>query len=524
MADTGGLKNVDYIIDQFGGMRAMARTAGIPVSTIQGWKKRDHIPYDRVDEVLRAAKTNNIALSAKNTANQNIRVQASATTPEEKVIVMDNKTTPTPSADPIQTTAPSAVKPRIDTPTHTPSRPQYDLKKMRSEAVRRSVVTTLGIITVLGGTAWFLFKDEAKSVATLAQDQTQMQTRVSALSTQLNSFEAAVTDGLNGLSDRVTDVAAAVGVERGSDGQIILNNNMSLTERMTALESRLRAGGEEIDLGQILNRFETLNTSVEGQGQMDSALSDLKGIVMILQGRMGQLDSALEKAKQDNDALARSLENVSGRDLSAAAMLLALTQFRESMNREEPFTEDLTVLQELVGTEDPQLTAAINRLAPHAQNGVLTPKGLSEELRTITGDIIMAKLNGEDVSLQDRILARIGQILSIQKDGAPLIATDEQKIIAAAQKQLDSGDVEGALATLNQLKGDAATAAAPFKEKAQGTLAAQSTAALMMQKFIEKMNEPSGIQNMIKDLPAQIQGMTGGTVQQDPASGIVILE
>lgn len=520
MSNTNGLNNVEKIIDRFGGMRAMARKADVPVSTIQGWKKRDHIPSERVDEILQAAKAHNISLGVS--ANENTNPVQPQTPPQTAETAPTQTQSQPLSAQPAPQAqsynAQSPVKPRT-TENVMPRRdyPSIDPRQLRRDTTRRSAITTVSIIAVLGVTGWFLFGNEVKQVTTLAQDQKQIDARVNAISNQYTSFESTVTDGLNSLSSRITDVAAAVGVERNTSGEIVLKDNMSLSQRLTALESRLRAGGEEIDLGQLMTRFDSMQQTAEGQQNMNVALSDLKAIVTMLQGRIGQLDIALEQAKQDNDELAQALENVSGRDLGAAAMLLALTQFRESMNREQPFSEDLEVLQQLVGNDDPALTASINRLAPHAQSGVLTPEGLSQELRTISGDIIVAKLNGEDVSVKDKILGRLGQILSIEKDGKPLVAIEEQKIIAEAQEALDRGDVQSAVAALNRLDGDAAAAAAPFKAKAQGTLAAETTTEMLMEKFFEKLKQPNGVQNMINDV-------TGGGVKQDQASGIIILE
>ena len=535
MTNANGLKNVEKIINDFGGMRPMSRKVEVAVSTIQGWKKRDHIPADRVDEILNAAKKHNVTLNGG--ANQNAVVAPSAPVTKPKI---QNKPVGTPSKPvttaikteekqtaPVQSSAvaPSSVKPKTQTETaHNNAIHTADLAKIRNEAVRRSVLTTLAVIGVIGGAAWFLFGNEVKEVTTFVQNQKQAEATSEGLFNQFFSFEHTVTDGLNSLSSRITDVAASVGVERNASGEVILNNDLSVSERLTALESRLRASGEEIDLGQLMNKFDSLNKTAQGTGNTNAALSDLKGVITILQGRMGQMDAALTEAKQENAVLAESLENVNGRDLGAAAMLLALTQFRDSMNREEPFVDDLAILQELVGTEDPELTADINRLAPYAQNGVLTPEGLSKELRTITGEIVMAKLQGEDVSVQDKILGRLGQILSVEKDGKPLIATREQELIATAQKHLDAGDVQSAVATLNQLDGEAAKAAQPFTQKAMGTLAAQGTTDALMKKFMEKLQDPQGLQNMIQGLPAQIQDMTSGTVVQDDASGIIILQ
>ena len=523
--DDTGLKNVEPLINRFGGMRPMARKVNVPVSTIQGWKKRDTIPSDRVPEIVKAAKANQISLHGYDT--QTVANENAATTTEAKTQASQPTQAAQTSPTPPKTTSKSdTINAQGITPPKTERKTIHlDGAQIKKEAVRRSVITTVSIFAIIAGVGYFLFADDAQKVMSVAQDQRQLDTRINALDDKYASFENTVTDGMNAISQRVTDVAAAVGVERNTQGEIVLNNGMSMTQRLTALESRLRDGdGNEIDLGQMLMNFKSLSSTFDGQTDTNAAMGDLQGIINILQGRVEQMDAALVQAKQDNAQLAQSFENVSGRDLGAAGMLLALTQFRTSMNREEPFVDDLKILQNLVGEDDPELTAAINRLAPHAQSGVLTSEGLSNELKSITGDIIAAKLRGEDVSIKDRIFARVGQILSIEKDGKPIIATREQEIIASAQKSLDDGDVEAAMAQLKQLEGDAADAAQPFMKQIQGTIAANNTSQLLMQKFLDTLQQPGGIQKIINDIPAQIQGATGGTVVQDEASGIIILE
>lgn len=529
-----GIDNAEDVINRFGGIRPMARKMDVPVTTVQGWKKRNFIPEDRVQEVVDAAAKHKVSLdgiSFETTANQNTKGDDDApmSFTETQKAVMDSPVKPRPR--------PESEQPRTST-NNTYTRPAYDRQNVvldatmiKREAVTRSIISTVCILGVLGITGWFLFGKEVQEVSTLARDQRQTEIKINGLSDKFASFETTVTKGLNDLGAHITDIGAAVGVERNEDGQIILNNDLSISERVTALESRLRSAGEEIDLGQMMNRFETLTQSVGGQGEMDAAMADLKTVIASIQGRMGELDMALEKAKEDNDALARSLENVTGRDLSAAAMLLTLTQFRSSMNREEPFAEDLQTLQELVGDDDPELTAAINRLAPHAQSGVLSPAGLKEELKTITGDIVMAKLSGEDVSFKDRVVARIGQILSVEKDGKPVIAIEEQEIIAEAQDYLDKGDVASAMQTLNKLEGDAAKAAQPFQKKAAGTLAAQNAEAVLLQTFLDRLSNPrpqaepempAELQKLMDSIPTMLPGQK--SVKEDPASGIIILE
>jgi hypothetical protein len=504
MTHTDGLKNVDQLINRFGGMRPMARKLDIAVSTIQGWKKRDHIPADRLDDVVIAAKANQISLDGydvtSNTANEN--------KPELK-------------------TTSAVTPPVIEAPSKiSPPRENYNLDagKIKSDAVKRSVLTTVSILAILGGVGYVLFGQDAQDIVNIAKDQKQIEQRFETIDKQYSSFEHTVTQGLNSLSDQVTDIAAAVGVERNADGQIILNNNMSMSERVTGLESRLRSAGEEIDLGQLMNRFDTVTQSTQVSGDNVQALNDLRLVIDSLQSRMGEFETNLQNAKDNNEELAKSLENVTGRDMGAAAMLLAMTQMRSSLNREQPFAQDLVVLQELVGDEDPALTASIQRLAPYAENGVLTPEGLSSEFRGMAGDILSAALRGEEVSVQDKIMGRIGQILSVEKDGKPVMGIKEQEIVSKAQKALDKGDVAGALRELNKLEGDAAQTAAPFKAQAQGTLNAENVVSKMMQTLLQKLQNPSELKSMMQNLPAEIEKQVQGEIKGSTDSGLIILE
>src|SRR3546814_6664567 len=48
------------IIEVFGGIRPMAKTLGLAVSTVQGWKERSAIPTNRHDQIRAAARSHNI--------------------------------------------------------------------------------------------------------------------------------------------------------------------------------------------------------------------------------------------------------------------------------------------------------------------------------------------------------------------------------------------------------------------------------------------------------------------------------
>jgi acetylornithine deacetylase/succinyl-diaminopimelate desuccinylase-like protein len=86
---------------------------------------------------------------------------------------------------------------------------------------------------------------------------------------------------------------------------------------------------------------------------------------------MDNMDTALAEEQQSDSALGQALEGVSPQELKAAAMLIGLSQFRDSMNRSGPFADDLALLQTMLGEKYPELSAEISRLAPYAEKGVL---------------------------------------------------------------------------------------------------------------------------------------------------------
>ncbi|MFM2041908.1 MAG: hypothetical protein RLY86_484 [Pseudomonadota bacterium] len=53
----------EEVVERFGGIRPMAGKLGIPVTTVQGWKKRGHIPASRRADILAAAAAHAVPLT-----------------------------------------------------------------------------------------------------------------------------------------------------------------------------------------------------------------------------------------------------------------------------------------------------------------------------------------------------------------------------------------------------------------------------------------------------------------------------
>lgn len=152
-----------------------------------------------------------------------------------------------------------------------------------------------------------------------------------------------------GLSSQVEGLAA----------DVRSGNIDALAERVKAIETHIvGVTGVSPELIGFMDKIGTLKQSAAGQEQLRNSFGDLYALVTGLKGEEATepgiqneqvLADVLKSAQSEDDALGQTLDGVSQNDLKAAAMLLTLAQIRTSLNRSEPFEEDLLLMQELLG-------------------------------------------------------------------------------------------------------------------------------------------------------------------------------
>jgi hypothetical protein len=284
----------------------------------------------------------------------------------------------------------------------------------------------------------------------------------------------------------------------------------SMPERLAKLESNVSTflnTEQQAALSAMFQKVQTMGASVQGQQSMDQAMQALLGAV---QSNAADPIEALQTVREVNPDVASTMEGVAPEDVQAATMLLALAQLRQSLQRDNnSFDTDLSLLKETLAKDNPELQSAIDRLAPQAKVGVLTPQGLSRELQSMTGEIVEASLQGKDVSVQDKAMARLNDFIKVEKNGVPITGNETQLTIAEAQKRLDTGDVAGAIKTLETLDGSAGAKTKPLLEQAQATLVASELQGLLGQNMVGQL------QNTIRQMSA------GGTVNTQGLQSII---
>lgn len=298
--ETKSLQNAEKIIERFGGIRPMAHKIDVPVTTVQGWKKRDVIPAGRREQILEAAQENNIdlegVLEEDSIANEN--------QPKEK-IQGEKQTMPTQEMQP-----PKQHKPAASTASHV-SGEEYktrdelmaEIQKKTDKMIQTSIWSTAALLGValIGGA--LLFWPSAKKidaqgsqiaslegeVDTLGQEvrdvnrrasflkdlvPEDMQEKLDSLQTQARNLQ----ENVQQLSQKADAIQETVFSEEGG----------SLSARLEKLEAQVvdLTGSENI--GNMIERIRKLEQTVSGQEALGAAMSELGEIVSGMGGVSGR--------------------------------------------------------------------------------------------------------------------------------------------------------------------------------------------------------------------------------------------
>lgn len=520
--DQDTIANASAIIEKFGGIRPMATKLNIPVTTVQGWKQRNAIPGNRRDEIIAAASAHRLNLG-------------------ELLIQITNEGSSATS----ETFESIPMEP-------APRRERFDTKAPKSDTIRPLVyggIILLGA-AVIGGV--FAVAPHVKSLGQQEQRVAELQAEIERMKQEQAAAAAKPADMSSYLPDNLKQSLTDL------EGKV--QNLSTQAQNYTAIVNDLKTGNVEQriaklegHLTEMIPQARTLGLSgmlqkVQGMQQTGQGSDMLGGVMSLVLGQLenqaGTTAAAGKDAKKSdasgnaalaalaaaNPEVAQTFEGVAPEDMKAAAMLLAMAQMRDSLARDnDSFETDLKILKMTAAKDNPALQEAIDRLAPKAKTGVLTPQGLSKEFRGLAGEIVAASLTGEDVSVQDKLKARLNEVMVVEKGGEQISGTATQKTITEAQKKLDQGDVAGAVALLKTLDGAAADKSQPFIANAEATLASQQLQQALGQNVMVKLQgalrDPKSINaGTLNNLMGQVQGMVPGQgLVSDPDSGFTML-
>ena len=156
------------------------------------------------------------------------------------------------------------------------------------------------------------------------------------------------------------------------------------------------------------------------------------------------------------------LENGQQRTIDAAAAALAAATLADAARTARPFSEELAGLERVL-----PLSPDLRALTRLAQTGAPTRAGLAAEFETLAGRAdVAARDPGRDGDFLAKLRHALSSIVSIRQVGSTQGSTPDA-MLGRAQKRLNEGDIEGALAAIEPLPGGAQTVLAPWRAAAE---------------------------------------------------------
>ncbi|HEV7371589.1 mitofilin family membrane protein [Arenibaculum sp.] len=545
----------ERIIEKFGGIRPMAHKLEIPVTTVQGWKKRGAIPTARHADLLAAATRHGIALDAEELAaaapSEEPVGEASAETPGperlfEGEVVDDRASGPDDEPRPVDERAADTL-PAASLPAADASRPPEGAAPGSRRAGGRKLAVAATVLSLLAlGTAltapWWASElltpafGEPRSPANVAA----LQSRVDELAARLEAAERPQEGAQSGAGDlaetvsaleaRIAEVAEtarqATEAARQSGEQAAAAARQSEEQAAAAArqsEEQAAANGEaaaariaeiEQQLGALASR---IPEQPVGTAQLEQQLQELRSTlernaqtIASLETEANRLASELSGATQRVAGLAQSVEQRQTADAETQALVLAAGQLRAALQESDDFAAELQTLRQL-GAEDGEIAEAAAALGPYAEGGIPTRPQLDDRFSRYAPDIVQAGRTADGGEWYDRALNRVTSLVSVRRVGGDVPGDGAAAVVARTEALLDHGNLDAAVEQLSTLQGPAAEAAEPWLAQARARLLAERVSTALTRHAIGRL---AGIETSNATSGTTSSAQDGGTVRQ----------
>lgn len=158
-----------------------------------------------------------------------------------------------------------------------------------------------------------------------------------------------------------------------------------------------------------------------------------------------------------------ALEDRQGRAAQASAGALAAAALMEAAQTSRPFAEELSALEAAA----PDL-GDLRALRPYAERGVPSVTALAASFPEYAAHAAAAsRATDENAGLLARIGQALSRVVTLRRVGE-LSGDGPDAMLARAERQVEDGDLTGALAALDRLPPAGRNALAPWRAQAEG--------------------------------------------------------
>ncbi|HYC05681.1 MAG TPA: mitofilin family membrane protein [Azospirillaceae bacterium] len=523
-ATTDSARMAETIVERFGGIRPMAAKLGVPVTTVQGWKKRGHIPASRRAELLAASLTHGIPLTGAEldlAASGGPAVEPAEETPVAETPVIgaipevepavalpptapaQPEPAPEPRRDPPRTEIPRAEPPRPQPAAPSPAKPAAAIPVKPARGGRG--IAALALLLALGGAGMgALALQRSGGIIPAFRDLAG------------GSLSDPRMDEIDALRRQVVELAARPAGDPGVTAEI---------ERLSREVAALRAGpsptvtvvprteiptGEPSDgpdVAALTQRLSAMERLVEGiaarapeTGAADALaqqLQEVRATALVTAQNLQGLSTRVEQLQASvGDLLAES------GGAEGLALVVATGQLHTALLSGRPFARELDAVRALA-TDDPEFADALRDLEPRAAAGLVPELALKERFEKLAGDMLRAERERPDAGWAEQALGRLSALVTVRRSTGEVAGDGADAVLARAQNALDGGNLKLAVSEVEALQGPAASVAAPWLADARARVAAETAAGALAQRAVTMLSAGAQARDLPADAPAE---------------------
>lgn len=432
----------EAVVERFGGIRPMATKLGVPVTTVQGWKNRGHIPDNRHAAIRAAAAAHDVDLTGLPSEPVTAAPAAEAESP------------PTDTAAEPDSKPAAAVSPEPDASGEMPPVAEADADieadaeagaetapppKARGAGAAGWTALVLALLAIAATATQPLWSPIVYRNTGIKEDLTARLAAVEAASSKAVTLSGRLAATDERLAVLIRRIEAAPGVDPAEIA--------ALTGKMDEAAGRARAALDRISqrLGAVEEQVRTPPAEVM------AALSELRAGL-----------AALEKSIAAVEARTTALERqpvISGERIAAIA--IAAGQLESAVDSGAPYRAALDRLRALA-RDDTALQEALVPLDANAGKGVATLAALSARFAAIAPRLAVA--TAEAKGWADRLSEKARALVNMR----PVGADGDRSPVTRAERALARRDLPEAVSALATVGG----AAVAWRETAAARVAA----------------------------------------------------
>lgn len=197
--------------------------------------------------------------------------------------------------------------------------------------------------------------------------------------------------------------------------------------------------------------------------------------------QMTRLSSTAADLAAQVGAIDKEVRSQASRAAADTALVVTLLQIRDAVAAGRPFAAVYEAFARLASAH-PEIATAAAPLAGPAKTGVASHAVLAQRLRGMAGAIVSAKqpaapranASGGATDWADEALSRLRGLVTVRRIDDAAAGAGPEAVVAAAERALAGGDLDGAVARLDGLSGAPAEAARPWLRMAKERLAVEA--------------------------------------------------